>query len=526
MRKGYLVALPPGAGKTRIVLQKVKKLANNNLIKAVNNMLVLGPNVKLKRIWLREIALAVADKRKFNENDIRGKSERQLVKFLKAEYKISLKFRTYQNIKKCHNLKVPPFLVLDEWHRFNIFDYCKSFIEGKESPHILTKKSKSPYGNHTFFVSATPMNPVLEQEAENIIVEPKDDDEMITESRNKALYTIMGLLENYGGEDICNRPFAEAVKKLGVKWIIKDSGWQKPKKKKTDDISKKENILPGELKYLKMASDYQRSGKTNWKSKEASWAIGLVRNVYNRNSRSFELIKNKFGKNKKSFGFKYVDPFIAANCGNIKDAGKWLLERHTRVQRLITRLKEERIIEEDGDSKYTLTKKKCLIFCIHQGVARGLQYALSQIIENPGNIACAIHEFDEDCEINFNSSRKPPYILIATDKMSESIDLHRACRMIIHYELPWSPLRLLQRVGRLTRKHRKGNFNETYVYHVLIPGSVEEERINRLIRRTSLLADEGAWPKELDDGSDKNWKKIAQLLIGDGPSLHLKEETM
>ena len=525
MRKGYIVALPPGAGKTRIVLHKIKTLANNNWGATVNNMLVLGPNAKLKRIWLREIALAVADKRIFYEKDIRGKSERQLVKFLKDKYKISLKFKTYQNIKKCRNLKVPSFLVLDEWHRFNVFDHCKSFIEGRESPHILTKLSKGPYGNHTFFVSATPMNPVLEQEAENTVVEPKDDDKMITESRQKALYAIMGLLGNDGNEDICNKPFAEAVRKLGVKWIIKDSGWQKPKIRKNDDISNRKSILSVELKYLKTASDYERNGINDWKSKEASWAIGLVCNDFNRNSKSFELIKKKNRKNKKSFGFKYVDPFIATNCGNIKDSGKWLLEKHTRVRRLIERLIEDKIIEKNTDGKYTLNKKKkCLIFCIHQGVARGLQYALSQVIDNPKNenIACAVHEFDENTENNFNDSKKPPYILIATDKMSESIDLHGACNTIIHYELPWSPLRLLQRMGRLTRKHRRGNFNETYVYHVIIPGSVEEERINRLIRRTSLLADEGAWPKELG----KSWKNIAHLLIGHGPSFHLKEETI
>ena len=110
--------------------------------------------------------------------------------------------------------------------------------------------------------------------------------------------------------------------------------------------------------------------------------------------------------------------------------------------------------------------------------------------------------------------------------MSESIDLHNSCNTIIHYELPWSPLRLLQRIGRLTRKHSNGCFEKTYVYHIIIPGSVEEERVNRLIRRTWLLAKEGAWPKELIPEGDieKNWRKIALCLIGDGPSLHLKEE--
>jgi len=517
-RKGYLVALPPGAGKTRVVLQKIKKLARGKWKNAINNLLVLGPNTKLKRIWLREIALTVADKRSLSQQDqreIRTYSISKLTKRLKNEHKIRLKFKTYQQIKKCRNFNVLPFIVLDEWHRLNIIE--------RGGPHILSKSRKGPYGNHTFFVSATPLNPVLEQEAENIMEEPKDDTEIITESRKKALDAIIVLLGNNNCIDICNKPFAEAVTKLGVKWITKDTGWKEPKRKRNGNNDETDCFRSKELEYFRQASNYEDN--SNWKSKEAAWAIGLVRTNYKKHTRSYELIKSKKGKIKKSFRFNYVDPYIAT--GHITDAGKWLLERHTRVQRLIERLKVENIIKEDKVGKYSLTKKKCLIFCIHQGVARGLQYALSRVIDNPnnGNIACTVHEFDKDIEDSFNTKEKP-YILIATDKMSESIDLHKACTTLIHYELPWSPLRLFQRVGRLTRKHSKGNFKGTYVYHIIIPGSVEEERINRLIRRTELLAKEGAWPKELHDGTEINPGKIARSLIGDGPSLHLEEETI
>lgn len=50
----------------------------------------------------------------------------------------------------------------------------------------------------------------------------------------------------------------------------------------------------------------------------------------------------------------------------------------------------------------------------------------------------------------FNSPFGPD-VLVATDRLSEGVDLHRCCRHLIHYELDPSPLRTLQRNGRVRR---------------------------------------------------------------------------
>jgi len=50
----------------------------------------------------------------------------------------------------------------------------------------------------------------------------------------------------------------------------------------------------------------------------------------------------------------------------------------------------------------------------------------------------------------FNSPFGPD-VLIATDRLSEGIDLHRYCRHLIHYELDPGPIRTVQRNGRLRR---------------------------------------------------------------------------
>ena len=41
----------------------------------------------------------------------------------------------------------------------------------------------------------------------------------------------------------------------------------------------------------------------------------------------------------------------------------------------------------------------------------------------------------------------PARILIATDAASEGADFQLYCRNLIHYEIPWNPIRLEQRNG-------------------------------------------------------------------------------
>jgi hypothetical protein len=50
----------------------------------------------------------------------------------------------------------------------------------------------------------------------------------------------------------------------------------------------------------------------------------------------------------------------------------------------------------------------------------------------------------------FNSPFGPD-VLVTTDRLSEGIDLHGCCRHLIHYELDPSPIRIIQRNGRIRR---------------------------------------------------------------------------
>jgi len=62
-----------------------------------------------------------------------------------------------------------------------------------------------------------------------------------------------------------------------------------------------------------------------------------------------------------------------------------------------------------------------------------------------------LHNKQPDTVIAIFNSPFGPDVLVATDKLSEGVDLHRYCRHLIHYELDPSPIRTIQRNGRLRR---------------------------------------------------------------------------
>jgi len=71
-------------------------------------------------------------------------------------------------------------------------------------------------------------------------------------------------------------------------------------------------------------------------------------------------------------------------------------------------------------------------------------------------------------------------LLLATDAASEGLNLHQRCRLVINLELPWTPLRLEQRVGRV---ERIGQLRRVHTVHLLAAGTAEETFVTRLRAR-------------------------------------------
>jgi superfamily II DNA or RNA helicase len=78
-------------------------------------------------------------------------------------------------------------------------------------------------------------------------------------------------------------------------------------------------------------------------------------------------------------------------------------------------------------------------------------------------------------------SAGPVDVLLATDAASEGLNLHQRCRLVINLELPWTPVRLEQRIGRV---ERLGQTKQVHAIHLLAAGTCEERTVATLIART------------------------------------------
>lgn len=72
-------------------------------------------------------------------------------------------------------------------------------------------------------------------------------------------------------------------------------------------------------------------------------------------------------------------------------------------------------------------------------------------------------------------------ILLATDAAGEGLNLHvGGCRLVVNYELPWTPLRLEQRIGRVDRI---GQTRPVHAVHLVSDATPEGSLLERLIVR-------------------------------------------
>ena len=76
-------------------------------------------------------------------------------------------------------------------------------------------------------------------------------------------------------------------------------------------------------------------------------------------------------------------------------------------------------------------------------------------------------------------------LLLATDAASEGLNLHQRCRLVINIELPWTPVRLEQRIGRV---ERLGQQRRVHAVHLLAANTCEEESVAVLLARMRRVA--------------------------------------
>lgn len=97
-------------------------------------------------------------------------------------------------------------------------------------------------------------------------------------------------------------------------------------------------------------------------------------------------------------------------------------------------------------------------------------------------------------------------ILLATDAAGTGLNLHHRCRLVVNLELPWNPVRLEQRVGRVDR------IEQTRPVHAvcLVGRAAPEERI---LARLAAKAEHAR--RALADPCEEAWSRLTEFETGE-----------
>jgi len=132
-------------------------------------------------------------------------------------------------------------------------------------------------------------------------------------------------------------------------------------------------------------------------------------------------------------------------------------------------------------SDKTLKKSKLLVFTESKETAEYLERGLKSKYGD-GVIAFSSHSPENDrtritnnfdANLHQDKQKNDLRILITTDVLSEGVNLHRS-NAVINYDIPWNPVRMMQRVGRVNRVSRDPPFDTIYTYNFFPAGPINK----------------------------------------------------
>ena len=86
-----------------------------------------------------------------------------------------------------------------------------------------------------------------------------------------------------------------------------------------------------------------------------------------------------------------------------------------------------------------------------------------------------ITKFRDDPNIN---------ILLSSEVASEGVDL-QFCRILVNYDLPWNPMKVEQRIGRIDRIGQKND--QIFIWNLFHKGTIDEKIYSRLLKRLKIF---------------------------------------
>ncbi len=225
--------------------------------------------------------------------------------------------------------------------------------------------------------------------------------------------------------------------------------------------------------------------------------LTIVRSMCKRDSRSFHMFQVMglqlraasclpvIAEEIRSGKFGDLEELISESIGDLDYENNFegLIERHFNSSELLPLLNYD---FEKNDSKYKKLKKlfeemeddeKILIFAYYRPT---LEYLERRLVSDGYEVTIihgGIANEKRWEELERFKDPKGPKALLSSEVGSEGIDL-QFCRVLVNYDLPWNPMRVEQRIGRIDRVGQKAK--KMNIINFKVHGTIEEKIYEKL----------------------------------------------
>lgn len=190
-----------------------------------------------------------------------------------------------------------------------------------------------------------------------------------------------------------------------------------------------------------------------------------------------------------SFQLLTLQREVCSSFYAVKKSVQRMLEK-PQYQHLETKLQEimKVIAEIETNEKLNVVNKimsktnsKVIIFTEYKATQEYLGYHLYQQGYNPIFFSGDLSDNQKEwAKVMFEQKGD---VLISTEAGGQGINL-QFCHTIINYDLPWNPMKLEQRIGRVDRLGQK---KDVIVYNLITTGTIEEKILALLLKKVDLF---------------------------------------
>jgi superfamily II DNA or RNA helicase len=346
----------------------------------------------------------------------------------------------------------PEFIIVDEAHSCTMPAGAKS--KSQQQRYSLLHDVASDDKRHLLLLTATPHSGKDEEFRSLLgLLDPKFnalDFENITQPQRKEL----------------SRYFVQRKRANITRWLNEDTPFPD---RETKEIGYKLNTAYKNF-YTEVLHFAQSLTKKGDDGKKAHYwaALALLRGVMSSPSAGLEMLKAR--KDKKLFFEELPEenPIFTSEESDSDVTETELIEQIEfqedeieTVDKLIASVESLMSLKNDQKAKLTVAQVKDwvkdgiypIVFCRYIATAKYLGDLLKAELPRNVDVQTITSEFADEQrkEMIDAMGKSEKRVLIATDCLSEGINLQEFFTAVLHYDLPWNPNRLEQREGRVDR---------------------------------------------------------------------------